>query len=83
MAALNGAALDGAFGGRTIRVSPSNKWRGSDGGAGGGGGAGGAAANGVQLHAQQVGGHQVQAVPGVHMMGHVQMAPAGMATGGR
>ncbi|GBF93927.1 hypothetical protein Rsub_06176 [Raphidocelis subcapitata] len=44
MARLNGTSLPGAFGGRTIRVSPSNKWRSGGvggGGVGGGGGGGG------------------------------------------
>ncbi|KAI8469816.1 MAG: hypothetical protein J3K34DRAFT_521841 [Monoraphidium minutum] len=35
MARLNGAVLDGVFQGRTVRVSPSNKWRNSDAGGGG------------------------------------------------
>jgi hypothetical protein len=35
MQRMNGATLHGAFGGRTVRVSPSNKWRGSGGGGGG------------------------------------------------
>jgi hypothetical protein len=51
MQRLNGATLPGAFGGRTVRVSPSNKWRGAGGGGGGGGGGGapmaGADAGGV------------------------------------
>ena len=41
MARLNGAALPGAFGGRVLRVSPSNK----------GGGSGGAAAHAAALAA--------------------------------
>jgi hypothetical protein len=39
MARLNGVSLQGVFGGRTIRVSPSNKWRSGGGGGGGGDGA--------------------------------------------
>jgi len=35
MQRLNGAALQGPFGGRIIKVAPSNKWRTPDGGPGG------------------------------------------------
>lgn len=83
MARLNGTSLPGAFEGRIIRVSPSNKWRGSDAGGGGGMVAGGPGmGGGVQMAGGMMGGVPVAAGPGgmqVQMMG--QMMPAGMGLG--
>lgn len=73
MTRLNGAMLQGPFSGRTIRVSPSNKWRSSD---GGGGGSGGGPVSGA-------GSVQAGVAGGMQMMGPMVAMQQGMGMPGR